>query len=111
MSEHALWLDQPVVQRHHQLARAAQADYLVSGDRHLLDHTDPDPPVLTPRQFLELLEPDRRAAPARESHPVQIWLFATPIAYSSSLVPERWRALYALNPMVSVIEVPGFAGV
>ncbi len=37
------------------LARAAKADYLVSGDRHLLDLTDPDPPVLTPRQFLDLL--------------------------------------------------------
>ena len=38
------------------LARAAQADYLISGDRHLLDLTDPDPPVLTPRQFLELID-------------------------------------------------------
>jgi len=37
------------------LARAANADYLVSGDRHLLDLTDPDPPVLRPRQFLDLL--------------------------------------------------------
>lgn len=37
------------------LARAANADYLVSGDRHLLDLADPDPPVLTPREFLELL--------------------------------------------------------
>ena len=35
---------------------------------------------------------------------VQIWLFCTPIAYASSLIPERWRALYALNPMVGVIE-------
>jgi lipopolysaccharide transport system permease protein len=34
----------------------------------------------------------------------QVWLFATPIAYSSSLVPEWWRALYGLNPMVSVVE-------
>jgi len=34
----------------------------------------------------------------------QAWLFATPIAYSSSLVPGRWRALYGLNPMVSVVE-------
>jgi len=34
----------------------------------------------------------------------QAWLFATPIAYSSSLVPERWRALYGLNPMLSVVE-------
>ncbi len=34
----------------------------------------------------------------------QLWLFATPIAYSSSLVPERWRALYGLNPMAGVVE-------
>jgi putative PIN family toxin of toxin-antitoxin system len=38
------------------LARAGQADYLISGDRHLLDLIDPEPPVLTPRQFVELLE-------------------------------------------------------
>jgi uncharacterized protein len=38
------------------LARTADADYLVSGDRHLLDLTDPDPPVLTPRQFLDHLD-------------------------------------------------------
>jgi uncharacterized protein len=37
------------------LARAAHADYLVSGDRHLLDLADPEPPVLTPREFVELL--------------------------------------------------------
>lgn len=37
------------------LARAAQADYLVSGDRHLLDVDDPEPPVLTPRQFLNTI--------------------------------------------------------
>ena len=34
----------------------------------------------------------------------QIWFFLTPIVYPSSLVPERWQWLYALNPMVSVIE-------
>jgi putative PIN family toxin of toxin-antitoxin system len=37
------------------LARAARADYLVSGDRHLIELVDPNPPVLTPRAFLELL--------------------------------------------------------
>lgn len=37
-------------------ARAAQAGYLVSGDRHLLNLGGPSPPVLTPRQFLDLLE-------------------------------------------------------
>jgi lipopolysaccharide transport system permease protein len=34
----------------------------------------------------------------------QIWLFATPIAYSSSLLSGPWRAVYALNPMVGVVE-------
>jgi len=35
---------------------------------------------------------------------VQLWVFVTPVAYSSSLVPEEWRWLYALNPMVGVVE-------
>jgi lipopolysaccharide transport system permease protein len=35
---------------------------------------------------------------------VQIWLFATPVVYSSGLIPERWRLLYGLNPMVSVVD-------
>jgi lipopolysaccharide transport system permease protein len=35
---------------------------------------------------------------------VQIWLFATPVAYSSGLVPARWQALYALNPMAGVVN-------
>jgi homopolymeric O-antigen transport system permease protein len=35
---------------------------------------------------------------------VQFWLFATPIAYPSSLVPQAWRVLYGLNPMVGVVE-------
>jgi lipopolysaccharide transport system permease protein len=35
---------------------------------------------------------------------VQVWMFATPIAYPASLVPERWRAVYAMNPMVGVVE-------
>ncbi|HLE62706.1 MAG TPA: ABC transporter permease, partial [Pyrinomonadaceae bacterium] len=30
---------------------------------------------------------------------IQFWLFATPVAYPSSLIPERWRAFYGLNPM------------
>ena len=34
----------------------------------------------------------------------QFWLFATPVAYPSSLVPEKWRALYGLNPMAGVVE-------
>jgi len=35
---------------------------------------------------------------------VQFWMFITPIAYSSSLVPEEWQVLYSLNPMVAVVE-------
>jgi len=35
---------------------------------------------------------------------IQFWLFASPVAYPSSLVPERWRALYGLNPMAGVID-------
>jgi lipopolysaccharide transport system permease protein len=34
----------------------------------------------------------------------QAWLFATPIAYPSSLLPEFWRPFYGLNPMVGVVE-------
>ena len=34
----------------------------------------------------------------------QLWLFATPIVYPSSLVPEPYRALYAINPMCGVVE-------
>lgn len=34
----------------------------------------------------------------------QFWLFATPIAYPSSMVPEKWRTLYGLNPMAGVVE-------
>ncbi len=34
----------------------------------------------------------------------QLWMFASPVAYPQSLVPEAWRWLYALNPMVGIIE-------
>ena len=34
----------------------------------------------------------------------QVWMFATPIAYPSSLLGEPWRTLYGLNPMVGVVE-------
>jgi lipopolysaccharide transport system permease protein len=34
----------------------------------------------------------------------QFWLFATPIAYPSSLLSEQWRTLYSINPMVGVVE-------
>lgn len=34
----------------------------------------------------------------------QFWLFASPVAYSSAVVPERFRTLYALNPMAAVVD-------
>ena len=35
---------------------------------------------------------------------MQFWMFATPVAYPASLVPEKWRVLYGLNPMTGVVE-------
>ncbi|HOS82940.1 MAG TPA: ABC transporter permease [Methanolinea sp.] len=35
---------------------------------------------------------------------VQIWLYASPVVYPSSLLPEKWQVLYGLNPMAGVIE-------
>lgn len=34
----------------------------------------------------------------------QFWMYATPIAYASSLIPENWRLLYGLNPMTGVVD-------
>ncbi len=34
----------------------------------------------------------------------QIWLFLTPVLYPASVIPEQWRVLYAMNPMVTVTE-------
>jgi len=34
----------------------------------------------------------------------QMWLFVTPVAYASTLVPSAYRALYGLNPMAGVVE-------
>jgi homopolymeric O-antigen transport system permease protein len=35
---------------------------------------------------------------------VQLWLFASPVAYSADFVPAQWRAIYQLNPMAGVLE-------
>jgi len=40
---------------------------------------------------------------------VQFWMFASPIVYPASMVPEKYHPIYALNPMVGVIE--GFRSV
>jgi lipopolysaccharide transport system permease protein len=34
----------------------------------------------------------------------QIWFYASPIAYPIDIIPEKWRVLYGLNPMVGVVE-------
>ena len=34
----------------------------------------------------------------------QLWMFASPVVYSSTLVPEKWRSLYRLNPLAGAIE-------
>ena len=45
---------------------------------------------------------------------IQLWMFVSPVLYPVSKVPEAWRSLYALNPVVSVIEgfrwalIPGY---
>jgi len=35
---------------------------------------------------------------------IQLWLFASPVVYSSTLLPEKYRIIYGLNPMAGVIE-------
>jgi lipopolysaccharide transport system permease protein len=35
---------------------------------------------------------------------VRVWMYATPVVYASSLIPERWRTLYRLNPMTGVTD-------
>ena len=35
---------------------------------------------------------------------IEIWTFATPVVYPSSLVPAKWRTLYGLNPMAGVVD-------
>jgi len=35
---------------------------------------------------------------------LQVWMFATPVVYPLAMVPQRWRTLYSLNPMVGIVE-------
>jgi lipopolysaccharide transport system permease protein len=35
---------------------------------------------------------------------MQLWMFASPIVYTASLVPAEWRGLYSLNPLVGVVQ-------
>lgn len=50
---------------------------------------------------------------------VQVWMYATPIIYPITVIPEQWRWLYSLNPMVGVVQYfrrvllgdPNFGGI
>lgn len=35
---------------------------------------------------------------------IQLWMFTSPVVYPASLVPQRWRGIYALNPLVGILE-------
>jgi lipopolysaccharide transport system permease protein len=35
---------------------------------------------------------------------VQIWMFTSPVVYTSKLIPDQWHLLFALNPMTGVVE-------
>jgi lipopolysaccharide transport system permease protein len=35
---------------------------------------------------------------------IQLWMFVSPVVYPSTLVPEQWRLVYSLNPLVGIIE-------
>lgn len=35
---------------------------------------------------------------------LQFWMYATPVAYPSELIPEKWRLIFGLNPMTGVVE-------
>jgi lipopolysaccharide transport system permease protein len=35
---------------------------------------------------------------------IQLWMYVSPVLYSSSIIPQRWARLYALNPMVGIVE-------
>ncbi|MEO8260457.1 MAG: ABC transporter permease [Acidobacteriota bacterium] len=35
---------------------------------------------------------------------IQLWMFASPVAYPATMIPDRWRFIYGLNPMAGVIE-------
>ncbi len=40
---------------------------------------------------------------------VQLWMYATPIVYPMSQIPEKWQWIYAMNPMAAIVETARFA--
>jgi len=35
---------------------------------------------------------------------IQVWMYASPVVYGLAMVPERWRGVFALNPLVGILE-------
>jgi lipopolysaccharide transport system permease protein len=35
---------------------------------------------------------------------IQVWMYASPVVYGLEMIPERWRGIFALNPLVGIIE-------
>jgi homopolymeric O-antigen transport system permease protein len=60
--------------------------------------------ALAPGLWLSALNVEYRDVRATIPFLTQFWMFITPVAYPISIVPERWRTLYAVNPMVGVVE-------
>ena len=54
--------------------------------------------------WLSALNVQYRDVPYTIPFLTQFWLFITPVAYPSTLVPKSWRALYGVNPMAGVVE-------
>jgi lipopolysaccharide transport system permease protein len=59
--------------------------------------------------WLSALQVQYRDVRQLSSYLVQFWMYASPVVYPLSLVPERYQTVYSLNPMVAVIE--GFRSV
>ncbi len=60
--------------------------------------------VLAPCLFLSALNVRFRDVGHAIPFLVQVWMYASPVVYSTELIPAKWKLLYSLNPMVGVIE-------
>lgn len=54
--------------------------------------------------FLASLSVKYRDIPAITPFLLQLWMFASPIVYPTSMIPAKYRLIYALNPMVGILE-------
>lgn len=60
--------------------------------------------ALAPALWLSALNVEYRDVRATIPFLTQFWMFITPVAYPITIVPEQWRTLYTVNPMVGVVE-------